>query len=805
MRKIDRRDFVRFATGGAAGLVASQVAVPGLSHITTAFANPEVRVPTGQESWALSVCTMCTGNCGLKVRKIGSRAVRTIGNPLHPINRGGLCPKGVAALQALYHPDRIRTPLQNVGTRTSPRWKQISWEQAVAILTGRLRALATTGRAHSVVFLDGSEKDLSSRLFRTFLYAYGSPNYLVAPSGMDAIQAAAYAQLGTRQPVAYDLTRARYVLSFGAGLLDGWGSPSHAMRAFSRWRETAAGSRTKVVQIESRLSSTAAHADEWVPIVPGTEASLALGLMYVLITEGLYDLAFVRDHTFGFEDFRDDSGKLRMGLRSLVLRDYRLQNVAAVTGIAPETILRVAREMAANRPALVLGGSQTSTLPGDPYAAIAVLSLNALLGSIEVPGGIVLREDLPDAAVQIPPPARPRLDQPSDRPLPTNPLVALPEAIRRGHPYPVEVVILNEVDPLFSLPQPENLRDSLRRVPLLVSFATFPGESSQLADLILPTPTDLERWHAATAPPGFAQTILSVSPPAVPPRHNSRHPAEVLLDIAKTVSEPVRNALPFASFEAYVRAQVDALYRAETGGVFGSDDEEIWDRLLERSGWWSPTYSSADELWQQMKDKGGWWVPNYVGPREHVFESPSKRFEFRSQLLEKWAAKGPEYAARLGSDGDPEVRFLPHQTLFRPAPDDFPLLLVPIEVLPLAGGTGAELPYLQQIAGAHVFSSWDSWLEINPSTAERLEIGNGDLIWVQSQCPGVRVKVRARLYAGARPGVVHLPIGYGQKAGSRWACRGVNPLALLVCPLDPLTGLPQVASTHVKIYKSEEA
>jgi len=124
---------------------------------------------------------------------------------------------------------------------------------------------------------------------------------------------------------------------------------------------------------------------------------------------------------------------------------------------------------------------------------------------------------------------------------------------------------------------------------------------------------------------------------------------------------------------------------------------------------------------------------------------------------------------------------------------------LPFEVLPLSRGEGAHLPYLQQTAGAHLFEQWESWLEINPETAHSLRISDRDMVWVESRVG--RAQVRARVYGGVRPGVVHLPLGYGHTAGGEWGRRGVNPLALIEDRREPLAGLPQVTSTYVRVYR----
>jgi anaerobic selenocysteine-containing dehydrogenase len=634
------------------------------------------------------------------------------------------------------------------------------------------------------------------------MLAYGSPNYLALPSGTDALQAAVYLQQGVTAPVAYDFANTRYLLNFGVDLLEGWGAPVAIMRAFGRWRESDNGRRSKFVHIEPRMSVTASRADEWISLRPGTEAALALGIAYVLITEGLYDQEFVRNHTFGFEDWHDENGVSHMGFRSLVVGEYRLNDVAAITGVPAETILRIGREFGRNRPALAIGDHQTSTLAGSPYAAMAVHSLNAMLGSIGTAGGVLVQQEMPtatdDAALAA------KLRQPgiatsADPALTMTPFARLPEAILSGKPYGVRALLLHDANPVFSQPNGEAFRRAFEQIPFIVSFASFLDESSAMADLVLPASVGLERWQDAGTPPGFANAVLSLSPPAVKARHDTRHPGDVVLGLARALGDST--ALPFASFEEFLRHEVAGLFAAQSGLVFSPGLEENWARLLERSGWWPASYTSADELWKQMGERGGWWEPNYYfGEWERVVQTPSGHFEFYSQRLAQWAKKHPDAAGAAAVKANDDHSFLPHQPAVTEVAKDFPLVLLPFEILPLSGGEGAHLPYLQQIAGVHLFEKWESWLEINPETAHKLGINDGDLVWVESRRG--RAQVRARLYAGVHPETVHMPLGYGRTQGSAWACRGVNPLELMEEQNDPLTGLAQTGGTAVKVYRA---
>ena len=800
---VNRRDFLRFTAGGAAGLAASGVSLQGISTLNAAITAGERDVPRGPEAWSLSVCSLCPGGCGLRVRTIGKRAVKIQGNPLHPVSHGGLCPRGLAGLQLLYHPDRLVTPLENVGSRSNPEWREVSWEEAIAKVVARLQALKDHGQAHTLVFLSGRSGRLRQRLLRRFLQAYGSPNLLHAPTGLDSASRAVYLQQGMHEGLAYDLDRTRYLVSFGANLLEGWGSPVSTMRAFGRWRAAGGGQRAKFVQVDPRFSPTAARADEWIALRPGTEAALALGIAYVLITEGLHDAQFVEDHTFGFEDWRDGRGRMHMGFRSLVLREYRLNDVAALTQVPVETILRVAREFGGNRPALAIGGQVSSTLPGDPRAAMAVHSLNAMMGSLEVAGGALMRPELPgDSETRSGqgPTLPPSILQRDNSIFPEVDLTHLSQVIRSKSPYPVQALLTYGTDPVFSLPNGEELGEALQQVPFVVSFASFMDETAARADLILPDDSDLEKWQEAASPPTFPFLLQSISPPVIERVHNTRDTSEVILSVAEALGGNVASSLPESTVEGFLRAEADKILAGRSGYTFATQLEETWNRLLERSGWWAPTYATADELWQEMKEKGGWWEPTYYyGEWGRVFRTSSHRFEFYSQRLAEYATRNREQVQAMGLDPDDDRFCLPHQVSLPTAPEGFPLLLIPVEVLPLMGGEGAELPYLQQIAGAHVFEHWESWLEMNPATAGQYGLQDRDQVWIESARG--RARVRLRLYEGVRPGVVHLPLGYGREQGSEWGRRGVNPLKLIQTKPEPLTLLPQVSQTYVRVYR----
>ena len=157
--KITRRDLLKM--GGGAGVA---VALGGGFWKWSQLPTHEEQNEPGVEKWIPTVCAQCMGGCGVLVRTIDGWAVNIAGNPLHPVNRGTLCPKGIAGLQGLYDPDRIRTPMKRIGKRGEGRWQPISWDEAIQLVTGPLRDLRQNGEPQSLAFMGGRYRGLMRSL-----------------------------------------------------------------------------------------------------------------------------------------------------------------------------------------------------------------------------------------------------------------------------------------------------------------------------------------------------------------------------------------------------------------------------------------------------------------------------------------------------------------------------------------------------------------------------------------------------------------------------------------------------------------
>ena len=807
MTKLSRRDFLKLVGAGGATIGLYKLGLE--QSVQEALAKVEEgRASSSQEErWTPSVCQLCPAGCGILVRVIGGRAVKIEGHPLNPNNQGRLCPRGQAGLQILYNPDRIKGPLRRIGERGSNEWQSISWDEALRLVADKLKELREKGQPHTLVFMHGAKPGPMQDLIARFCQAFGTPNVVEVSGSSDGSSLLVnYLMQGWRAAAGYDWENTNYLLSLGAPLLEAWQPSVRMLRAYSRLRRGRPGARAKIVQIEPRFSVTAAKADEWIPINPGTEGALALSMARVIIEEGLYDREFIENHTFGFEDWADEDGEQHIGFKTLVLKSYSPGTASAATGIPVETIKRVAREFAATRPAVAVGNAiwQTNGL----FTQMAIHALNALVGSIDVPGGVIKQNTPPFA----PWPdtaedglaekglSMPRLDQAGTKyPLANGVYQALPESILADDPYPPNAIFLYEANPLFCSPDPDRFYRAFQKVPFIVSFSPFLDDSTSYADLILPDHVYLEKWVSDVLIPSLGYPVLGLGQPVVQPLYDTKNTGDVLIELARELGGSVAQSFPWPSFEELLRFRLRGIFEAGRGSIRADSFDQFWNEFVERGVWSAPPYG--------------------FGEWERVLTTPSGKFEFYSQTLKnnlealaerEAAQKGTaveetmeELLQGLGIRSRGDELYMPHYEFPKWVGEEteYPFHLNVYQLMALYDGRVANSPWLQGISGLHIKEAWNNWVEINPETARELGIADGDPVWVES--PLGRIQVKARLYPGAMPEVVNMPLGQGHVTYGRWASgRGANPKQIIGNEYDYLGGLSAWSSTRVRIYKA---
>jgi anaerobic selenocysteine-containing dehydrogenase len=608
------------------------------------------------------------------------------------------------------------------------------------------------------------------------------------PAAADAESLGLLFTQGQSGAVGYDLENAKMIVSFGCSYLEGWGAPVRMMKAFGSWRNKSEGEGARIVQVETRGSLSASKADDWVAVAPGTEAAFALGLAQVIISEGLYDRTFVNQYGYGFEEFS-----------RLLQRSYTPEKVAALTGVTREKISALAKEFSQTKPAVALSGWGQGRMQGSIYDFLAVQSLNALVGSLGKPGGATRTPAVPLApwpevvldAMSLEGEKEPSLAgasglQPA---LPANVFYNFVKNISEGNLYPLQMLWVYEANPAHDLPDVKPFIEALSKIETVVSFSSFMDETTQLADLVLPGPTHLERLEDVVTPPGLQYPVFGLSKPVLMPRFATIHPGDILINLAKSLGGSVASSFPWSDYETALKQRVEGIAKRGSGRVADEPGAEPW-----KGGQGSnlaPNYDSFDDLWQKLSEYSCWFdsTPAMVSWGS-AFKTPSGKFEFYSQKMRQ-----------VGIRGD-DITYLPHFEQVEPAgdPNEYPLILVPYETLIITNGPLANPPFMTKMLFDFELKGNDCFVEINAKTAGNLGLKEGDRIALQTERG--TLKVRVHLTGAARPDLVFIPTGLGHSGFDSFIKeRGVNANAIVVAQQDKVIGLTTWWGTRVKIYK----
>ncbi len=783
-----RREFV--LTAGAAGaafaLTRSQVV------FWTAPDQEGAGWEPGLENRITSACLVCPARCGIRGRVVDGRLVDITGNPLHPVSRGGVCPRGIAGVQMLYHPRRLTSPVKRVGPRGSGEWREISREEAMSLVVERLRTIRDAGRPERLALLSGYCAGTMLDLWRQFLRTFGSPNHVrdEYADATDTIMALAH---GIPRAPGYDLDRAGLVLSFGSPLFESWWSPVQALAAFGG-RGSHEGRRPRFVQVDTRFSRTAAAAHEWVGVRPGTHGVLALGIAYVLIRDELIDDRFLAERVSGFEDFVDPRGRTRDGYRSLVMRNYRTEEVSAATGVSVERITSLARAFARNRPAVAVCGSDVTRSPDGLIEGLAVHSLNVLVGNISQEGGVMFADDPP-----LDPLPTPILDATARDGLERDPIggrdipfeggdrpLRFAEALAGSAESQVEALLLYYANPLESSARPGVWREALDRIPFVVSFSPFLDETSAYADVILPDLLPYERWQDAPVPLSFPYPVWGLCRPLVEPPEGGTHTGDVVLTLARELGAGIAETLAFDSFETLLMTRARGLFNSHRGMLLGDEFERRHHRQMEQRGWWLPEHSDFESFWEDLVERGG-WVDLFYDDTDPA--RVSRRSDDRIALMPEELLRVLDEAGRAGAI------FSPASRTSLAAAVEFPLRLIPYRLSTLASGTLALERWLAEQPSLLPEVFWRPWVEVGSATAAEFGLADGTMVWVVS----ARSRYRARLtvFPGTAPGTVCAPYRLTHPDGEL-----ANPLQLLDESRDPLTGLAAWFTTQVRLERA---
>ena len=673
-----------------------------------------------------TVCFWCKAECGLLAHVRNGRLLKLEEDPAWPIKcypptQG--CARRKAAVEYFYHPERVNFPLKRVGERGEGKWQRLSWPDALDEIAGKLEALRNTYGPETLAITGGTGRTHDEYRAR-FFNLFGSPNLF----GQERIC------FGPRTIVAdmivgmfpnYSVTRyTKCVLLLGSEPLT---ARPMAARAILEAKKQGA----KMIVVDPCQTQSARMADLWLPITPGTDVALLLGMINVLIEEDLYDREFVEKWCYGFDKLLEH------------LKDYPLKKVAKITGLSQRQIREASRMYAGNGPACCIEGEGLEHAFTSTQALHARWILAAMCGNLDIKGGeiqygppgyvpgreIELWDRLPasqwDKMIGA---ERFRLSSYDAQQIINTSIVRVwgkpvnqmfyqsqchgpsgYQTILRGKPYPITALFTSHSNPMVTEIATKTVYKALKspNLKLYVVNDFFLTPSAELADYVLPAATWLER-------------------PAL---------------------------TSFSEYGSYIWAHEAALPHIVPGTYEHYRDFDIWRglgvRLKQEADWpWKSLEEAIDDRLRPL----GYTLKTF--PRvilrdikekkyeKQGFGTPTGKVEFFSTTLE-----------RLGYDPLPSYRVPPESPSGNPSLNkEYPYTLI----------TGRRVLYYYHAEWRNVESVRKHHphprVQVHPKTAAKEGIQEGDWIWIETQRG--RVRQKAQLFDRIDPKIIHAEHGW---------------------------------------------
>lgn len=795
---MERREFIRLLAMSGASLSLSQM---DLLAAATGFHDEGPYNGPLLTSYVNTTCNACQGGCGMRVRKVDNVPVGIEGNPLHPISRGGLCPVGISSLGFLIHPDRIKRPLLRTGPRGSNEFRPISWEEAESLISEKLSELRTAGTPEQLLVVDSRRKGPGMELIREFTHDFGSPNFYNAYNPNSEIAATIWGDGNT--DVIYDLENAQNIFCFGAPIFESGNNPIYYAVLRHKLSGPKEGHKTNFYVIDPRLSASAAKAEHWVPIKPGTYGILALGMLNLIIKEKLYDDEAVNDLCVGFEDITDRRGQKVEGFKSRVLRTYIPSFVSKKTGVPVDQIIALARSFATSSNAIAIAGDVANQTVDGVYQIWAIMALNAITGKFNKPGGIGSFDLNPfKGSISGRIKGSPLVSSaPGQFPFQSGSgsIESLPEKILSNSPYPVKLAIFNDFNPIYDSPRSNRFRQAFQNIRFTIVFSSTHNETTTLADMVLPDCTFLEKNDIILPSSDFSNPVVGLVQSVIEPLFETRQTEDVILALGRkllTGSWKKRD-----SYRSHIRSKMEELYNTNTGSAFSDEFKISFDSLLAERGWRRREYKDFDDFVSQIREAGGWWDPSKLRERQRGrFSTRIAKFYLDSKSLRnRYKGQSEQFRETMSVAGfeiDDKSEYMLGAKKINDENEhsQYPFALYIMEHS-TTRGNGGILNGMADMVGHYEYIKWRSWVELNSETAHALGLHDRQMVWVES------AKGRQKLLLILNPGliaeVVAIPAGLGRTGTYGF---GDNITDLISGAREIFTGMPAISETRVKVY-----
>lgn len=705
------------------------------------------------------LCGICPAGCHVTAVVSNGRLIKVEPREGHPL--GMICHIGRHSPQIVHDPDRLLYPLRRTGPKGTYQFERISWDEAFTIIVDNLQKIKHQSGPESVAMYTGrgsfdlalcdvfQPADVAVSSASSVLFPFGSPNTL----GVGALCYVSFAMIAPHVTMGEmlitmetDIEQAELVVLWGAN--PATDSPPLAHRQIVKAKARGA----RVIAIDPRYGETARETGaRWVPIRPGTDGALALGMIGVLVEEELYQEQFAEEWTVGFPELKQ------------LVQHYRPEVVERITGVPAETVRDLAREIAAARGATPVMYTGLEYSDSGVQAIRAVFTLWALAGQLDVPGGLVFRmksNSFPQNRSGLV--ANPDMKKALGRdrfPVYSayrgeSHAIALPEAVLHGRPYPIRALAVLGGSIITAWPQPEVWRKTFQALDFMVSINRYHTADSAYADIVLPAATYYEISSYMRFGP-----LFKIREPLVPPQGEARNDFLILAELAQ---------------------------RLGYGHLYPQSEEELLRFALAGSGFSLEQVRAAGgevRVPTVMMQYRKWEKGQLRGDGRPGFNTPSGKFEIAASILAEHGYEPlPVYTEPAeGPLANPELA------------QEFPLVF--------NSGGRTRFDFRSQHHGvASLAAEHDSPpVMINTHDADELEIREGEQVWLET--PRGRAVFTARLSTYLTQGTVDAAMGGGGPLGSpEWQQCNVNDLTDLN-RFDPISGFPVYKTLLCRIRK----
>ncbi len=648
-----------------------------------------------------SECYICNTGCDASVYVKDNKVVKVEGDPSSLVTRGLLCPKGLSSRDMLYHPDRLKYPLKRAGERGEDKWQRISWDEALDTITNRLKEVEEKYGKGGVGLATGTSRGWVGFFLR---FANASGWQCICPGMAQCFMPRTTASIlvtGDALLENPDYPDTNCMLIWAA-------NPPHSYPVKGRGMMEAKARGAKMIVIDPMLTETSSKADVWIQLRPGTDAALALGMLNVIINEGIYDKEFVDKWCLGFEELRER------------VQEYSPERVEEITWVPREKIREVARMYATTKPATIQVCVSIEQMADTISTCRAITMLASITGNVDVPGGNVFMmpvkvPSFPELTLleQVPKEDHERRLGSKEYPFLAGDLSITPvahndlfwKAVLTGKPYPVRALYCHGSNIAISFGNTKVVNQALRSLDFFAVADLFMTDTTKLADIVLPAATWMER--------DCVSAFFQVS-------YNTVHLQQKVAEVGECWTD--------------VKILQELAKRLGFGHLMFSSDEEYCDFLLKD---WGMSF-------QEFKKKGVLSVPyTYRKYEKEGFKTPSGKIELYSQKLKD-----------LGFDPLPSYREPPESPVSTPEIfKEYPLIITTGGRSPVFRHSEfRNFPKLREIVP-------ELRMIINPQTAKGLGITDGDTVIVES--PRGSMKATAHLTEGIDPRVVQVPSHWG--------------------------------------------